>query len=455
MLGLGSSKELLTLTDALTEGRHFKFLEVEAYASGGDKDAQLVDQYYFETVFVSSLNGAGANDNLLGVEFGKFAHGHIEQTDEGALGQLTEVGWDLIENRAFTSPTHAVGDLDKDLPLESVGPQAQLEYYIRFEDDSPEWMRLESFNWGVSSPVDLGSATGGAGAGKAIAQPVSLVLGSSQTATQLAQYLAAGKHLESVEIEAYAPGGDKGAQLVDQYYFETVFLSKLETSAASGSAPQESVSFAYAKFDHGHVTQDEKGALSSTQDGWDFVKNLDDNGFGPAVTGDAIKSKLDETVGGALKYYVTFDGAPGWLELSSFSTGLTNPVSIGSATGGAGAGKVSASPAMLGLGSSKELLTLTDALTEGRHFKFLEVEAYASGGDKGAQLVDQYYFETVFVSSLNGAGANSNLLGVEFGKFAHGHIEQTDEGALGQLTEVGWDFLENRLFTAPTDSDLF
>jgi len=404
---------------------------------------------------VSSLDGAGANDNLVGVEFGKFIHEHAQQDDAGAMGPSTKAGWDFIENQAFTSPTHAVGNLGKDLPLESVGSETPLEYYIRFEDDSPEWMRIDGFSWGVSTPVSVGS--GGAGAGKAIAQPVSLVLGSSQTATQLAQYLAMGKHLESVEIEAYAPGDDKGAsQLVDQYYFETVFLSGLQTHAASGSAPQESVSFAYAKFDHSHVTQDDGGALSSTQDGWDFVQNKDDNGFGPEVKGDGLKAALDETVGGALKYYVTFDGAPGWLELSSFNVGLSNPVSIGSATGGAGAGKVSASPAMLGLGSSKELLTLSDALTEGRHFKFLEVEAYAaSAGDKGAQLVDQYYFEDVLVSSLDGAGANDNLVGVEFGKFAHGHIEQTDTGALGQLTEVGWDFIENKVFTAPTDADLF
>jgi len=387
------------------------------------------------------------------VDFIKFAHGHIEQSSTGAALPATEVGWDIALNQSYTVATDA--DFGKGVPEASVPQEAQLEYYIRFDDGdgTPEWMQLDGFSWGATTPVALGG-TGGAGTGKSIAAPVSLSLGSSQTATELAKHLASGTHLQGVEIEAYAPGGDKGAQLVDQYYFENVLLSNLTTHAASGSAPQEQVSFNYTKVNHSHLTQDNDGSVGSvTHDGWDFAKNQDANGFGPAAQGDAIKANLDGTAG-ELEYYVTFQGAGGWLELSSFSVGMSVPVTT-TGGGGAGTGKVSMGPATLGLGSSAELLLLTDALTEGKHFTFLEVEAYASGGDKGRQLVDQYYFDTVFVSSFAGGGANANLVEVDFIKFAHGHIEQSSTGAALPATEVGWDIALNQSYSVGTDSDLF
>jgi VCBS repeat-containing protein len=359
---------------------------------------------------------------------------------------------------AVTTVSLAVNDVAEPNPqppskvLPSVGPEAQLEYYIRFDDGNgtPEWMQLDGFSWGMATPIAFGS--GGAGTGKSVAAPVSLSLGSSQTATELAKHLALGTHLLNVEIEAYAPGGDKGAQLVDQYYFENVMLSKLTTSASSGSAPQEQVSFNYTKFNHSHLEQEQDGSVGDiTQDGWDFALSQDANP-GPAAQDDAIKAKLDATAG-ELEYYVTFQGAGGWLELSSFSMGMS--MAITTTGGGAGAGKVSMGPATLGLGSSAELLLLTDALTEGKHFTFLEVEAYASGGDKGRQLVDQYYFDTVFVSSFEGGGATGNTVELDFIKFAHGHIEQSATGAALPAIEVGWDISKNESYSVGTDSDLF
>jgi type VI protein secretion system component Hcp len=124
------------------------------------------------------------------------------------------------------------------------------------------------------------------------------------------------------------------------------------------------------------------------------------------------------------------------------------------AGGGGGTGKAIASDLSFSLGASAQLLQLEDALTLGKHLKGLEIEAYHSGG-KGQDLVDQYVFEDVLVTSLQTSNAVFNSVSVEFAKFSRGHVEYTETGAKGPTTEAGWDFVHNVQFHAPVDSDLF
>jgi len=339
--------------------------------------------------------------------------------------------------------------------LDSVPAGTELDYYIRFEDSSPEWLRLEGFNMALANSGTFGGS-GGAGAGKATGFDINTLLGSSQTLVQLTEALATGKHLKGVEIEAYVPGGDKGGNLIDQYYFEDVLVTSLQTGG-SESSTANNLGFDYARFNHGHVDYKDTGTVEQiTEAGWDFVLNKNATGAGPSIAGDALKADLDDALplDVNLKYYVTYEGADGWLELDSFSMGLSNGGSIGS-SGGAGAGKLVSSGAFLGLGSSAQILELTQGLASGQHFKDLEVEAYRSGGDKNDTLVDQYYFQDVLVSSLNTSNASSNQVEVNFGAFSHGHIDYKDDGTKGDVTEAGWSFVLNKDFSVPVDSDLF
>ena len=339
--------------------------------------------------------------------------------------------------------------------LASVSSDVALDYYIRI-DGATEWLRLDGFSMGLSNNGSVGGA-GGGGAGKASASDLHSLLGSSSTIVELTDALTSGEHIKNVEIEAYRAGGDKGGQLVDQYYFENVLVTGLQTSGNAASTAND-LNFDFAKFVHGHVAYDAKGGIDSTsKTGFDFAQSESFDG-GPSVAGDALKGKLDEAAlptSAQLHYYVTFDGAPGWLELDSFQMGLANSGSA-SVGGGGGAGKASASDVLLGLGSSAQILDLTDGVTEGHHFKFFEVEAYAAGG-KESQLVDQYYFKDVLVTGLQSDGANANEVSLDYGAFSHGHIEQDIKGGAGPTTETGWDFNTNEAFSHPVapDVDLF
>jgi hypothetical protein len=81
------------------------------------------------------------------------------------------------------------------------------------------------------------------------------------------------------------------------------------------------------------------------------------------------------------------------------------------------------------------------------------------GGDQGAQLVDQYYFEDVVVTELNSSGANADQVSLDYARFSHGHIEYDNtNGTKISTTEAGWDFVLNEAFSGKTvapDVDLF
>ena len=108
------------------------------------------------------------------------------------------------------------------------------------------------------------------------------------------------------------------------------------------------------------------------RDGFNFKTLADADSLGPPIAGDAIKAQLEnvDSLDANLQYYVSWEGSGGWLELGSFSVGVTQTGSVASG-GGAGAGKASATDLSFTLGSSAQLLQLEDALTSGTHLKNL------------------------------------------------------------------------------------
>ncbi|HKV89427.1 MAG TPA: type VI secretion system tube protein Hcp, partial [Candidatus Dormibacteraeota bacterium] len=333
-----------------------------------------------------------------------------------------------------------------------VSPDATLDYYVRFDinGDTGDWLNLAGLHLGASAPSLIGGSGGGAGAGKVSFDAVQMTLGTSATVLALTEALAAGQKVDA-QVEAYAPSS-KGGVLVDEYQFDTAFLAKLSTQASPDQTSNE-VSLEFGKITHTHLEQDATGKIGdSATVTYDVLKNTT-NTSDVSATADAIKHlpTADAPVDAQLQYYVTYEGAPGWLELSGFSMDLSSPITIGGATGGAGAGKVSLGETQLELGMSNEIVQLLANLAEGHSIKYLEVEAYSQGA-KAPQLVDEYYFDTVFLNSLQTDGA-ANTLGIDAGKVSHGHVDYSPSGAVSGTSAEGWDFTANRSWTAPGAPD--
>jgi type VI secretion system secreted protein Hcp len=119
-------------------------------------------------------------------------------------------------------------------------------------------IQLESFSWGVSNSATIGSATGGAGAGKASFQDFSFTAQAGEQSPLLFEGTATGQHIKSATLRIT----DKVQPLT--IMFTDVLISSYQMgdgSAASQKcaeggvpavqlgAPMESVSFNFVKFE--------------------------------------------------------------------------------------------------------------------------------------------------------------------------------------------------------------
>jgi type VI protein secretion system component Hcp len=233
-----------------------------------------------------------------------------------------------------------------------------------------------------------------------------------------------------VEIEAYAAGGKEGLRLVDEFKFDDALVTSQQAGGAFDSPAAHNVSFNFSKLGHTHVEYTENGGVGS-ETGMTFdVQANTASSTGPAANSDAIKGEQEAVVGADLELYLRVDGvgaANEWLKLGSYSVGYS--VSGGIGGGGGGAGTAILQDLSAVLGSSSELVELTEMLAKGQHIKSVELEAYALGGKEGHRIIDEFKFTDVLVSSWQTSDATVNSLTFDYAGVSYGHQLYSETGA--------------------------
>jgi type VI secretion system secreted protein Hcp len=138
------------------------------------------------------------------------------------------------------------------------------------------------------------------------------------------------------------------------------------------------------------------------------------------------------------------------IEISEFSFGIQNPVSIGSATTGAGAGKATFGTLTIKKTVDSASPSLFSALGTGGHFNTVTLfirKAGGSAGSSGAGYL-KYTFKLVFVSSINWSGSSGDDVPTETVTFAYGAMQiayqkQTPDGKLAAPVIQTWNQLSN------------
>ena len=138
----------------------------------------------------------------------------------------------------------------------------------------------------------------------------------------------------------------------------------------------------------------------------------------------------------------------GAFELYSFSWGASNPVTIGSATSGAGAGKVSISSFNVMKKTDKASPVLFLACCKGSHYPKADVVLRKSGGAAIEYLT--YTFTEVFIESIQWSGSSggddvpSESVSFAFGKCEIKYYPQDEKGGLGTAVPATWDLRTNK-----------
>jgi type VI secretion system secreted protein Hcp len=134
---------------------------------------------------------------------------------------------------------------------------------------------IKDFTFGVENPTTIGSATGGAGAGKAKFNEFTIKKRTDNASPVLFQNLAQGIHYETMVLSVRkAGGGQTSGKVFLKYTFSTVFTTKMDWSGPGDEGPEESITFVYGKLGVHYQVQQADGTLGApTVGSWNQITN--------------------------------------------------------------------------------------------------------------------------------------------------------------------------------------
>jgi type VI protein secretion system component Hcp len=137
------------------------------------------------------------------------------------------------------------------------------------------------------------------------------------------------------------------------------------------------------------------------------------------------------------------------VELRSFGLGAENPATVGSATSGAGVGKIKFGNLQVEKNVDRLSPSLFVASAMGAHFPTVQIFVRkAAGGATPGKPYLAYELSTVFISRIDWAGGGGDEAPVEHLEFAYGalvvgYYPQQPDGSLGKLLALGWSVVTN------------
>jgi len=135
---------------------------------------------------------------------------------------------------------------------------------------------IRQFSVGAENPTSVGSATTGAGTGKAELNELIIEKSVDTMSRALFAMNATGAHLAKMQLYIRKTGVAGGKPYL-VYGFNMVFLSKIDWSASSGDdQPIERLTFAYGALAIGYYPQKPDGTLgTAVKTSWSQVTNTE------------------------------------------------------------------------------------------------------------------------------------------------------------------------------------
>jgi type VI secretion system secreted protein Hcp len=179
----------------------------------------------------------------------------------------------------MASKIHAAVDafiwFDSEAPTETIIGQSVDSVFLARDG----WSQLKDFSFGVENPTTIGSATGGAGGGKAEFAEFTITKTTDVASPAFFKNCCTGAHYKNVTIAMRKPPRDPGSVSTGAYLifrFQTVFTTKIGWSGPGDEGPEEKITFVYGKFEITYRQQNADGGIEKpgiTQ-GWDQISNI-------------------------------------------------------------------------------------------------------------------------------------------------------------------------------------
>lgn len=127
---------------------------------------------------------------------------------------------------------------------------------------SPCVFEIKDWSFGVENPTTIGSATGGAGAGKVSFHDIHITKTTDSASPTLFLNSATGAHYKTVTIQMRKAGGDQHSAFL-KFTFGTVFTTKIDWSGPGDEGPEESITFVYGSLGVQYIPQSTDGTVGT------------------------------------------------------------------------------------------------------------------------------------------------------------------------------------------------
>jgi type VI secretion system secreted protein Hcp len=146
---------------------------------------------------------------------------------------------------------------------------AAVDYFLKLDGipgvskDQAGAIDVLSWSWGVSQSASIGSATGGAGAGKASPSSIVITKTTDSASPLLFKACANGQHIRTAVLTVRKSGGQQGYMTIT---LSDVLISSVTAGPKGSEVPTESITLNFTKMEE----QDTAGGTTATP-GWGEV----------------------------------------------------------------------------------------------------------------------------------------------------------------------------------------
>jgi type VI protein secretion system component Hcp len=138
------------------------------------------------------------------------------------------------------------------------------------------YFELKEFSFGVENKTTIGSATGGAGAGKIQFGEFTITRRTDGASPFFFKNCAVGAHYKLVTLAIRKTGGEvsQAGKPYLVFSFGTVFCTRMDWSGPGDEGPEEAITFAYGALDIAYANQKTDGTLEPLKSAsWNQMSN--------------------------------------------------------------------------------------------------------------------------------------------------------------------------------------
>ena len=402
-----------------------KGVRIEGF-TGGTTPAKVYELSLGDVVATKVVDGEDGGYSL-SLDYGKIA---LVTTNE-AGAKAREFTYDIVRNVTDGNPDPSSLVLN---PGSSGGPVTPAKYFLALDGvkgDSLDanhkgWFEISGFDLDLGNTSSIGSATGGAGAGKPIFSPLTLTLDSNTGLAPLLAMAATGATLNGATLV----GVNDAGQQVYHLDLANVSVTNVEHHADSSADAAPTLSLRYGQIELETFTLDGTGGLVS------------EGHFGGAVPsadpGGSVASSPEPVT-----YFMLIDGLnggsqdaqhKGWFEIKGIDLDLAHATVLSGGTGAA-----DFSPVNVTLPHETRLADVMALLATGELVKGVRIEG-VTGGATPAKVYDLTLAD-VAVTKVADGESDGYSLSLDYGKIA---LVTKGIDATGQQTtngEFGYDIV--------------